>query len=441
MLNVAAHLGHLEVLKILLPLLPLSGAGAVDDVSPGGRTALHYAAESGKVGIIDALVGAGATLEMNDGFGLTPLHLAAQGDFKGAVRALLGHGATMNALDNDGRTPLHVAAESGQLAAVKELLAADADYRISYSELDLSALDGAACGGHVAVVKELIEHGMDVDGLPSFGARSTPLHHAAWKNQVGAIDTLVEAGANVGAQNNEGGCTPLHFACEALSREALVALHKHGAKVNAKDLPSHCEPPLHFAAQQGGKNGATCIVDLLLRWGADETAVDDNGFTAAEVVGADVHEEEDRREEGICAIRELLANASADRAWRRRGPLMMCISRVKTTTNNITSIIMGKQLENGQPAMNSGGPGVVTEGGSVRSGTTSSPLVCGNTGTNGEGMKTSGSSRRGIEKKKKKKKANSGDKGQGTSRDFADLVAWLLEAEDAGLFRTIVAFI
>ncbi|CAN0288831.1 unnamed protein product, partial [Laminaria digitata] len=72
------------------------------------------------------------------------------------------------------------------------------------------------------------------------------------------------------------------------------------------------EPPLHFAAQQGGKLGAAEAVDLLLRWGADELELDDDGKTAAEVVGADV-----RQEASLAAdadrVRELLANAPADR--------------------------------------------------------------------------------------------------------------------------------
>ncbi|CAM9177275.1 unnamed protein product [Ectocarpus sp. 12 AP-2014] len=65
------------------------------------------------------------------------------------------------------------------------------------------------------------------------------------------------------------------------------------------------------------------MVDLLLRRGADETAVSENGHTAADMVGLKT-EELDSLAEDVDRVRKLLARAPADRAWRRRGFLILC---------------------------------------------------------------------------------------------------------------------
>ena len=63
-------------------------------------------------------------------------------------------------------------------------------------------------------------------------------------------------------------------------------------------------------------------MDSLLRAGADETIVDDEGRTVAEVIGRG-SEEEDSLPQDAELVLELLANAPADRAWRRRGYLVL----------------------------------------------------------------------------------------------------------------------
>ncbi len=65
------------------------------------------------------------------------------------------------------------------------------------------------------------------------------------------------------------------------------------------------------------------MVDQLLRSGADETILDEWGETAADAVARDVGEEY-RVAEDEERVHKLLADAPADRAWRRRGYLVMC---------------------------------------------------------------------------------------------------------------------
>ena len=59
-----------------------------------------------------------------------------------------------------------------------------------------------------------------------------------------------------------------------------------------------------------------------LKWGADETIASIDGL-AADVVGTLVREDL-RLGEDIERTRKHLANVPADRAWRRRGDLLLC---------------------------------------------------------------------------------------------------------------------
>ena len=78
-------------------------------------------------------------------------------------------------------------------------------------------------------------------------------------------------------------------------------------------------------------------MDLLLRWGADETALDDDGKSPAELLNVENEEYfeqlrvrvlfEPAKQDEINRAQILLARASADRAWRRRGWLVMLRSR------------------------------------------------------------------------------------------------------------------
>ncbi|CAN0093050.1 unnamed protein product, partial [Ectocarpus fasciculatus] len=69
-------------------------------------------------------------------------------------------------------------------------------------------------------------------------------------------------------------------------------------------------------------------VDLLLRWGADETSIDDDGTSQlgscpAELWGRRVEQDIYSAAEAA-PVHELLVDAEKDRIWRRRGWLVLC---------------------------------------------------------------------------------------------------------------------
>ena len=91
----------------------------------------------------------------------------------------------------------------------------------------------------------------------------------------------------------------------------MLALLEHGADVNAQDEDQ--DTPLHVAVYNAGEQGAAEVIDSILRSGADETILNGEGKTAMDVAGDEFER-----------VRELLANAPADRTWRRRGYLVLC---------------------------------------------------------------------------------------------------------------------
>ena len=97
------------------------------------------------------------------------------------------------------------------------------------------------------------------------------------------------------------------------------------------------------------------VVDLLLRWGADETAFDDDGETPADAL-ENVREHRECSQDEIERVRLLLDRAPADRAWRRRGWLVMLRSRASRATNDIYDSF-GSSGSTGRDVSNAAGGG------------------------------------------------------------------------------------
>lgn len=241
-LDFAAISGHLNV------MLAIMRHGAdVNAAGSDGRTCLHRAAFFNQAGSIGVLVGAGADIEARDGScGWTALHDASAEGSLCAIIALVGYKAEKNALDMKGRTPLHLASEAGQVLAARALVDARVDSNLRFGNSELSALDVAIREGHMDVLRELVEHGVDANAADSGGL--TSLHGAALLDEPDAIDVLVEFGANLEARGAEGS-TPLHAAAVRGSSDAIAALVRHGAHLSALD--NNGLAPLHLATKHG----------------------------------------------------------------------------------------------------------------------------------------------------------------------------------------------
>ncbi|CAM9513190.1 unnamed protein product [Sphacelaria rigidula] len=305
-------------------LLKAGGKSVVNVALTGGKkwTPLHYAAFGGHDTIVEMLMFAGASVACVDSFGDTPLHLAASEGYRQVVIALALRGADVNKLNRAKFSPLFVAAIRGHLLVTDALLTAGADPELRCGVNPRTPLEESTCKGHVEVVRSLIQHGVDVNAGDPNDHRATALHLAAYFDHPGAIDVLaVEGGANIEARTThpDVGWTPLSYAAKQNSCLALNALLRRGARVDAEGVSNN--RPLAMACQWLAAGAA----GLLLRWGADETCTDSAGRSASDVVGTalSLSEQQDRREE-VESLRRMLARAPMDRAWRRRGMLVLC---------------------------------------------------------------------------------------------------------------------
>ena len=102
---------------------------------------------------------------------------------------------------------------------------------------------------------------------------ATPLHEAAYHNDIRAIHRLLITGMSVNIVRQEDGNTPLHVASARGHMQVLILLLKLGADVNVRN-PDELSP-LHLAAYSGNAHA----VSLLLDWGADISAQDNIGAT------------------------------------------------------------------------------------------------------------------------------------------------------------------
>ena len=94
-----------------------------------GRVALHYAALSGALAEVRALLAEGADVAVTDKQGFTPLHFACQENRPEVVKVLLDGDAPVDPVDQWGNTPLWRAVfnAKGDARIVRLLIQAGAD--------------------------------------------------------------------------------------------------------------------------------------------------------------------------------------------------------------------------------------------------------------------------------------------------------------------------
>lgn len=117
-LHVAAYIGHVDAVKILI------AAGAnIDSIRFDGSTPVYLASQNGHVDVVKALLAKGADKDSRNARGQTPLYIAAKEGHLGVVNALLAEGADKTIAANDGATPQRVATYSeAPYRAKKEII-------------------------------------------------------------------------------------------------------------------------------------------------------------------------------------------------------------------------------------------------------------------------------------------------------------------------------
>jgi ankyrin repeat protein len=259
----------------------------VDARQGDGATALHWAAHMDDLSTVDALIRAGARVNLATDLGVTPLYLACTNRGGAVVERLLDAGAGANAALVNGETVLMNCARTGDARAVRALLAHGADPNVAETAHDQTALMWAAAQKHPEAAAALIAAGADVKArsrrytqtvtsevtqragrealnytVPRGGM--TALHFAARSGDADSIRLLIAAGADVDDALPDG-LTPLTLAAHSGQGAAGVALLERGANANAAAIGYTA---LHAAVLRADP----ALVRALLAHGADPNA-------------------------------------------------------------------------------------------------------------------------------------------------------------------------
>jgi len=211
-----------------------------------------------------------------DGEGLTPLHLAAERGATDVARLLLDAGADPNAVDGYGNTPLLCAGHAGPWKAAPALDLVDLLVERG-GRIDVFL---AAALGDVPRLRALLDADPALVRATDPAGR-TALYHAAHDLKLGAVDLLLERGAEVDARAPDGQTvvgTAITHSWDVGGPEVVARLRAAGATLDFTDacivgdaelvraiLDQH---PEHLERRRGGESG----LHLAARWNRPQVA-------------------------------------------------------------------------------------------------------------------------------------------------------------------------
>ncbi|KAL1306479.1 hypothetical protein AAFC00_005174 [Neodothiora populina] len=235
-LQAASRSGYLDIVQLLLD----SGA---DINAVAEKSVLHAASGYGHLDIVQLLLKKGAKAEGD------ALVIASCLGHIEIVQLLLDHGVDINAKDRNGNgSALNASAESGEADCLKKLLLKkDVDMKCD------DALYAASKNGHVDIVRQLVERGLD--------AETDALEVASYEGHADIVLLLLQKGVNIDARSNRG--SALQAASFKGHFDIVQILLKRGANVNAEK--GEYGNALHVASM----SGSATVVQKLLEQGAN----------------------------------------------------------------------------------------------------------------------------------------------------------------------------
>lgn len=277
----------------------------VDARDENGRTALHLAAASGQVEFVNALLEAGANVNLRRTDRATPLMLAATNGHAAVVAILMAHGGKPRAVDSTGAEPIEVASRHGHLSVIKTLIR----HPLAFAKRDMDqthplteSLCLAALHGHEAIVKTLLEEGVPASAPDC--ADMNALMHAIQAGHLNLIKTLlqhtslarwdIDAPSLVGLAMESGGPQALDLLLKHGDKAARNASRRKTEDAQSPTRRNALSPPLPknrgyvrpqislstTALQQAAAQGKPALVEIALQWGGSLTDIDPKRNTA-----------------------------------------------------------------------------------------------------------------------------------------------------------------
>ncbi|XP_053308066.1 E3 ubiquitin-protein ligase MIB2 isoform X3 [Spea bombifrons] len=290
------------------------------DVRNQGRTALQVAAHLGFIEVVKILLQANANIDLKDDEGDSALHYAAYGNQAAVVRVLLGKGADTELLNNTKFTALYIAVNKGFTEVVQALCVPNSSINIQDSRGD-TALHCAITADFRSII-EILTEVPNIDFTVQNNQGFNLLHHAALKGNVLAVKKILERARQLVDSKKEDGFTALHLAALNNHREVVEILIKEGrCDVNLRN--NRNQSPLHLAVTQGHVS----LVHLLLTEDADVNAEDEDGDTPMHVVITRQHLESIELEQdgdGSALLAKLQASGLLGNVEMNAGTAMAC---------------------------------------------------------------------------------------------------------------------
>lgn len=246
----------------------------LDNLQTRLNTSLYYAAFTGSLDLISALLGAGANVNGNYGVFGTPLAAATIKDDVEVVRYLLKVGASVDSEAGPYGYVLHTAAYFGFPDMVGLLLSHGANVHIQ-GGLVQTALYAATCSENKrhtkSITARLLQAGADVKGgrAPS----DTPLSNAAFSGDEATASLLIEAKADL----DDGS---LHSALRNGQIKMAQMLIASGASVDA------INPNMGTTFRAATMYGKSALEFLAKTIEANVHMVDGEGMTALHVAAS-----------------------------------------------------------------------------------------------------------------------------------------------------------
>jgi len=258
----AAESGSLTMVKALLA----RGAN-VNTLSSwryAGTSALSLAMNGGRQDIVKLLLESGADGGGSTGDGLTPLMTFLRAKDDDAAAALLKNGVGVNVKDSIGDTPLHVAVSQGNLGLVKAIVAQRADLEARDRTGRNPLMRSVSLAGHQEISLVLLRQGTKVTpskpGEPS--VVDAFMAYGSWND---AIAQALEAAYTANPITDPSRDRTERFYLALMKRDlaAAEALIGQGVKI---DQPAFDDrTPLMGAAQHGDPD----VMQFLIGKGAD----------------------------------------------------------------------------------------------------------------------------------------------------------------------------
>ncbi|XP_037669179.1 kinase D-interacting substrate of 220 kDa isoform X5 [Choloepus didactylus] len=247
----AAGRGHADIVHLLL-----QNGAKVNCSDKYGTTPLVWAARKGHLECVKHLLAMGADVDQEGANSMTALIVAVKGGYTQSVKEILKRNPNVNLTDKDGNTALMIASKEGHTEIVQDLLDAGTYVNIPDRKSGDTVLIGAVRGGHVEIVRALLQKYADIDIRGQ--DNKTALYWAVEKGNATMVRDILQCNPDTEICTKDGE-TPLIKATKMRNIEVVELLLDKGAKVSAIDKKG--DTPLHIAIRGRSRK----LAELLLR--------------------------------------------------------------------------------------------------------------------------------------------------------------------------------